>query len=1081
MKTSALRLLLLLVPLTILTLCPSETLAQGQNLEITIKRGSEVKTLSNQPSFAAAINNSGFTKAQITEIEVTAGTFSTNDWREFESSSFKAIKRFVILDGVTVEDTPDYTDTNRKDKNGVIYADCPLLPDWLNNDQGTVSLINGIQNSSAYFSNTPIEEFIVPGLKKLPNQIFQNCSTIKTVILPDVEQLGGIYPKLPILSSNSQNGSCFTNCSSLVYIYVPKVKYVGRMCFGGCMNLKQISLPSAKIIGYGAFTMAGRTGTAALEYVYAPNVDTIGLHAFQQCRNLSELWLGEKPPVVMSYNWAANGNADGGRLGCPEVITESFGPDPLTNGDSYLCNSVALTWAGISNLLIVPSDTSLMKLANGKDTIIINALQGSALNASITEYYADTTDDKGCMPYENLWFGGMVGERTQLVVSINNKAQQTVNSLQEALESPDGVGSVTNYNQVKKIEVFGGVLYYNDWNHMREYRSSFTNLDTIIIHPPQNLPDIKQPGNVGTLTYNQNELYLPNSLKVFIGYKTKIVGACAFNGLSNLHHVELPECNQIGENAFYNCSSLKKIKLPKLEKIIQHAFQGSGLDSIWLPPTPPMLHTKNYRSGALTLQSTSTNDNPFTGLKKPRFMRFVNSSSGEELPAGSKDFKTAKQAYKAHSYYNSTNKTWLGWTFFDEHTLTINVTNGSVAQKSAALEGVVGASTYTHSAMDSLAQVSLLPLEKAVVYISDTLELRPASGYALHPTRSINISPTLAVTNGTFAMPGKQDVAVALKFEPLFHIDGNPSTPAVLDTLIEAGGRVCPVDSIFGGDLIDIGDIVKPAEDYEACSISVKNGAADLDASYIIRDASGNIAQIKMPEGGADIRVEVSFCSKYTVEVVYGENHGSGVTNTTYRLLPSKTLTIPTDAASCYEKDTITVKRASDASDITLQVLGGAKYDVVTMPASPVNMVVDVSYRKQVVTLTYDVNDAAYGSINGNTTQTIECGGDGDEVEAVPSDPEKYRLASWSDGTDIASAKHRATSVNSPITITANFEPIYYTVTVNTAAGGAASANKLIELFKGDNVTLTLTPDAGYGLKDLTVEDANGNAVPHTP
>jgi len=60
-------------------------------------------------------------------------------------------------------------------------------------------------------------------------------------------------------------------------------------------------------------------------------------------------------------------------------------------------------------------------------------------------------------------------------------------------------------------------------------------------------------------------------------------------------------------------------------------------------------------------------------------------------------------------------------------------------------------------------------------------------------------------------------------------------------------------------------------------------------------------------------------------------------------------------------------------------------------------------------------------------------------------------------------------------------EPVVtkYTVTANTATNGRVTAN-VASAAKDTEVTLTITPDAGYGLESLTVKNASGAVVPVT-
>ena len=71
-------------------------------------------------------------------------------------------------------------------------------------------------------------------------------------------------------------------------------------------------------------------------------------------------------------------------------------------------------------------------------------------------------------------------------------------------------------------------------------------------------------------------------------------------------------------------------------------------------------------------------------------------------------------------------------------------------------------------------------------------------------------------------------------------------------------------------------------------------------------------------------------------------------------------------------------------------------------------------------TLNYSVNNAAYGYITGNTTQTVDENEDGTGVTAVANDG--YKFANWSDG--VSTATRQDMNVFANVNVTANFEPI---------------------------------------------------------
>ena len=450
-------------------------------------------------------------------------------------------------------------------------------------------------------------------------------------------------------------------------------------------------------------------------------------------------------------------------------------------------------------------------------------------------------------------------------------------------------------------------------------------------------------------------------------------------------------------------------------------------------------------------------------------MRFVNSSTGAELLPPTVAYKNAKAAYKGHlGYFDGT--LWLGWKFFEEYSLTINVADGSITQKSTTLEGNISTpNSYTHSAMDSLALVGLLPIGNAVVYVDDTLELRPAAGHALHPTRGITTTPQVAVTNGAFRMPSG-NVTVNVAFEQLYSIDPD-STTARLDTLITTSGIVYPRDSLFAGDSVLIKDIVTPNPGYEIDTVRLWYCSSDpctwqpLSAPYVTGSPATINDTIIVP--GGKIKIDVKFQPSHTVTVYYSENGTLPKDTAVYRLAPDSTLTIPVNPQPCYEKKGISSSHSAQLD---------ADNNRITMPSTAVNMEVWVTYGKISYTLSYSVDPAgAAGSITGTAVQTVECGQDGTEVTATPN--ADTRFVRWSDNETEPSRKE--INVQGSADYLALFEQLYK-LTLNVA-NGQVNAVSSSEVYYGVSEKVLFTkfkPNSEHKYKSIKAYNSNDLTTP---
>ncbi len=110
-----------------------------------------------------------------------------------------------------------------------------------------------------------------------------------------------------------------------------------------------------------------------------------------------------------------------------------------------------------------------------------------------------------------------------------------------------------------------------------------------------------------------------------------------------------------------------------------------------------------------------------------------------------------------------------------------------------------------------------------------------------------------------------------------------------------------------------------------------------------------------------------------------------------------------------------------------------------------------------IYTLTYTAGEN--GSLEGETEQLVEHGGDGTPVEAVPD--HGYQFVGWSD--DLPDNPRTDTEVSSDISVTAYFEIIVYTLTYTAGENGSleGETDQLVE-HGGDGTPVEAVPDYGY-------------------
>ena len=108
-------------------------------------------------------------------------------------------------------------------------------------------------------------------------------------------------------------------------------------------------------------------------------------------------------------------------------------------------------------------------------------------------------------------------------------------------------------------------------------------------------------------------------------------------------------------------------------------------------------------------------------------------------------------------------------------------------------------------------------------------------------------------------------------------------------------------------------------------------------------------------------------------------------------------------------------------------------------------------------TLTYTAG--ANGTITGSTPQTVDHGGSGTEVTAVPN--VGYHFVSWSDG--VLTAARTDTNVTANLSVTANFAITTYTLTYTAGANGTITGSSPQTVDHGGSGTeVTAVPNVGY-------------------
>lgn len=166
-------------------------------------------------------------------------------------------------------------------------------------------------------------------------------------------------------------------------------------------------------------------------------------------------------------------------------------------------------------------------------------------------------------------------------------------------------------------------------------------------------------------------------------------------------------------------------------------------------------------------------------------------------------------------------------------------------------------------------------------------------------------------------------------------------------------------------------------------------------------------------------------------------------------------ITVGTDTATS-EPTTVTITKANGTASVSMEGWTYGETAKTPVPTSKTNGTENVTYQ-------YKVKDAA----DDTYSTTVPTNVGSYTVKATFPATENYEETAATTDFVIAQATHHSSSSSNPT----------YSVTTPSKSenGGVAVSSKNAR--KGDTVTVTVTPDAGYQLDKLTVTDKNGNVL----
>ena len=335
-----------------------------------------------------------------------------------------------------------------------------------------------------------------------------------------------------------------------------------------------------------------------------------------------------------------------------------------------------------------------------------------------------------------------------------------------------------------------------------------------------------------------------------------------------------------------------------------------------------------------------------------------------------------------------------------------------------------------------------------------TLTVNPNSGYELDALTVKNAATNAAITvsgtgnTRTFTMPAA-NVTVAATFKVVKY-------GITINTATNGSVSVNP-DAYEKGAVVTLN--VAPATGYELDVLTVK------DASNGAVDVNGN--KFTMP--ASNVTVTATF-KKTTYKVTFGTIKNGVITTTPANAKMGDTVTLTSKASDGYELDTLTVKNLTSNTTVAVSNTGTAY--TFAMPAS--NVIVEATYK--ITKYNVEITTPEHGALSVNPDNYAK----GDTVTLVVTPDKGYELDKLTvkdaDNKDVTVKDNKFTMPAGKVKVSATFKLSTYKLTAaetkNGKLTGAPATAKM-----GDTITLTITPDSGYELNQLTVKDADKKNV----
>lgn len=621
------------------------------------------------------------------------------------------------------EETQSYTSAYITSASG--YGDEVVIPEKVYDGTKEYTVV---EIRFTFQDNKTLEKVTWPStVTEIPFQMFQNCSSLKTV--ENTRNVTYIY------------GSAFQNCNNLIeldlgsckiadwaFYYCSKLQSIGELAkctfvgigaFSDCSSLEKVDLSMCTSVGSTAFN-----GCSSLLSIGNPRFTSIPNDAFSGCSNLKNIDLSVCTSVGTNAFSGCSKLQNVNISNCTYIGGSAFsGCSSITEVDLSACKSLgnnAFWGSGISKVSLPATLKSMgYQCFDNVKEYTFNGTQPAALTEQLSsESYYPAFDGssyiirvpessvdayKAADVWKN-YADKIFSISDQLYYDVTTTAMDSQSGLEQAI-------GATNMKKVVSLKATGTIngydifmirtkmtnLHYLDLtdadivaNGFAYYEGCSTE-DNVVggysFYKLDNLVTLKLPKNAVSIGYNA--VARCSSLEsVDFPKNLKYIGGGSFEYCSKLDNVILPDgLESIGESIYFdacsfaNCYYLKTIQFPpSLKNIGGHAFEYCySLEKISLPGLDRIGNSAFYKCTSLkevripsTLQNVG--DGAFSGCSNLAdiYTYTVEPISIGQNTFGETTYKNARLWMPTQSYANYYYQTQWGqfdndnYRWFDE-------------------------------------------------------------------------------------------------------------------------------------------------------------------------------------------------------------------------------------------------------------------------------------------------------------------------------------------------------------------------------------------------------------------------------